>query len=93
MKKFIGNKNGQGLVEYLILVALIAVGSLAVVRVVGQNVAKQYENINIALGAKDENRTTINNAPESTLAKKDLSNFLNGVRSENKKDNGEGSKK
>lgn len=74
------NNRGQGLVEYIVLVALIAVGSIAVVRTVGQNVAKQYENINIALGAETRNgRPTLNASPKAALEKRDLGNFLKGA--------------
>ncbi len=42
-------KSGQGLVEYLILVCLIAVSAISVVSVVGNNVREQYANISSAL--------------------------------------------
>ena len=45
-------KKGQGLVEYMVLVALIAIGTVGVVRVVGSNIAVQFENINSGLGLK-----------------------------------------
>ncbi len=43
-----GNR-GQGLVEYLILVCLVAVSAIAVVSVVGKNIREQYANISAAL--------------------------------------------
>ena len=86
MRKFqiqrLKNQKGQGMIEYMILVALIAIGTLGVVRVVGQNVAKQYENINRSLGTKKANQLTLDNAADSQLKRKDLSNFMDGVRSE-----------
>jgi len=75
-------QNGQGMIEYMILVALIAIGTLGVVKVVGQNVAKQYENINRALGAKKSNQLQLDNAADSQLKRKDLSNFMDGARNE-----------
>jgi pilus assembly protein Flp/PilA len=74
-------KKGQGLVEYLILVALIAVSTIGVIKVVGNNVATQYENINRALGAKNSQKLTVSNASDSSLKQKDLSNFLESSRS------------
>jgi len=71
---------GQGMVEYMILVALIAAGTLGVVRVVGYNIGVQYENINRALGAKNSNQLQVQNADQGVLNKKDLSDFLQGVR-------------
>lgn len=79
-KKVIKNKKGQGLIEYLILVALIAVGTIGVVKVVGKNVAKQYENINRAMGAKKSTALQAENAADSNLNQKDLSNFMDGAR-------------
>jgi Flp pilus assembly pilin Flp len=46
------NENGQGLVEYLILVCLVAVSAIAVVSTVGTNIKEQYANISKALGGQ-----------------------------------------
>lgn len=73
------NSKGQGMVEYMILVALIAAGTIGVIRVVGYNISAQYENINRALGAKTTNQLQIQNADQSVLNKKDLSDFLKGA--------------
>ena len=74
------NQKGQGLIEYLILVALVAVSAIGVMRVVGQNIAKNYENINRALGAQKTERLKIENASEKNINKKDLSDFIEGTR-------------
>ena len=46
------NHRGQGLVEYLILVCLLALSAIAVVSVVGQNIRARYANISSALQGK-----------------------------------------
>ncbi len=74
------NQNGQGLIEYLILVALIAVATIGVVKVVGNNMAKQYENINRAMGAQQSNPLRAENASQGSLKQKDLSDFVTGSR-------------
>ncbi len=79
-RKKIKSNRGQGLIEYLILVALIAVGTIGVVKVVGQNVTKQYENINRALGARKAENLQLENAADSQLRRKDLSTFMDGSR-------------
>lgn len=79
-KKTLGSNKGQGLIEYLILVALIAVGTIGVIKVVGQNVTKQYERINRALGASGSKAITLDGVSDSQLKRKDLSNFLDGAR-------------
>lgn len=79
-KKFLKNKSGQGMVEYMVLVALIAAGTVGIIRVVGYNIGAQYENLNRALGAKTDTQLQILNADPSQLSKKDLSDFLKGAR-------------
>ncbi len=66
------------MVEYLIIVALIAAGSIGVIRTVGHNINTQYENINRALGAKNNTQLQVQNAEQGQISKKDLSNFLKG---------------
>lgn len=84
MSKILKNKRGQGLIEYLMLVALIAVATIGVVKVVGYNLGKKYENVNRALGANGEALNAVN-ASNSALAQKDLSNFLDGAKTANDK--------
>lgn len=79
----LNNQRAQGLIEYLILVALIAVGTIGVVKVVGNNMAAQYENINRAMGAKNSGKLSVENASASALRQKDLSNFIDSSRSNN----------
>ncbi len=76
----IKKNQGQGMVEYMILVALIAAGTIGIIRVVGYNIGAQYENINRALGAKTSNQLQMQNADQSQINKKDLSDFLRGAR-------------
>lgn len=80
-KNHLKNKKGQGLIEYLILVALIAVATIGVIKVVGNNMAAQYENINRAMGAQQSTQLRVENASQGHLRQKDLSNFLSGSRS------------
>lgn len=80
-KSTLKNNKGQGLIEYLMLVSLIAVATIGVVKVVGNNLAKKYENINRALGAEHSTELKAENASDGSLKQKDLSNFLDGARS------------
>lgn len=79
-KNLMKSKKGQGLIEYLILVALIAVGTIGVIKVVGQNVTKQYERVNRALGANGKATITLEGVADSQMKKKDLSNFMDGAK-------------
>lgn len=80
--KLIKDSRGQGMIEYMILVALIAIGTIGVVKVVGQNVGKQFENINRGLGAKKTQKLQLDNASDGQTNRKDLSNFMDGARND-----------
>lgn len=72
------SKSGQGLVEYLILVALMAVASIAVLRVLNQTVNAKLASITYALQGKKKS-VSVETIDESYHEKKDLSDFFNGV--------------
>lgn len=71
------NQRGQGLVEYLILVALMGVATIAVVRVMGQAVQSRFATITHAL--QGEKKTKKVQVEESNYKKRDLSDFMDGV--------------
>lgn len=77
---FVSNRKAQSLIEYMVLVALVAAGTIGVVRIVGQNIGIQYENINRALGAKNSEQLKVQNATQEQLARKNLADFLKGSR-------------
>ncbi|MES3036896.1 MAG: hypothetical protein V4736_03235 [Bdellovibrionota bacterium] len=74
------NKKGQSLIEYLILVALVAVGSMAVVRVVAGNVSVKYAQIAEALGSKKNSSAEVKDITDNMVSKKDLTDFLQGAK-------------
>lgn len=81
------NRRGQGLVEYLIIVALVGVASMAVIRVVGANLSIQFARVNEALGGKHLNHLNEVNVTADMVKKKDLTNFLQGARLDNPNSN------
>lgn len=72
------NQKGQGLIEYLILVALIAVGTMATIRILGQSVNVKFAKVAESLGA--DVQSDIGNAQVTTGAwkKKDMRDFMRG---------------
>lgn len=74
----IKNQRGQGLIEYLIIVALVAVATIGVVRVLGQAVSSRFNTITYALQGKKK-ITKIENLNDRQLEKRDLGDFMNGV--------------
>ncbi|MDE0151165.1 MAG: hypothetical protein OXK80_01535 [Bdellovibrionales bacterium] len=77
-------KRGQGLIEYLILVALMAVATIGVVRVLNQTVKSRFANAIHALQGTSK-RVKTDSVKGSDYKKSDLSDFMNGAASEPKK--------
>ena len=73
------NQKGQGLVEYLIIVALVAVGTIGIMRVVGQSLAVKFAQVAKSLGAELKGQTDAPQVSESLYRKKDMRNFLSGA--------------
>ncbi len=74
----IRSQSGQGLIEYLIIVALVAVATIGVVRVLGHAVTSRFNTISYALQGKRK-VTKIENLQDHQLEKRDLGDFMNGV--------------
>jgi Flp pilus assembly pilin Flp len=71
-------QKGQSLVEYLIIVALVAVGGIGVMRVVGQSVNVNFARIAKSLGATSAGKIESASLHESNYSKKSLRNFMSG---------------
>jgi Flp pilus assembly pilin Flp len=85
-KYLIHNKKGQGLIEYLIIVAIVAVGSIAVIKVVGANLDVQFANVALALGGTEARKKDAVEVTDSLYKKRDFSNFFeDSVNSKSKK--------
>lgn len=90
LMKILKNKKGQGLIEYLIIVAIIAVGSMAVMRVVGSSLNRKFAEVAVALGAKSTGTIGEISVGKSAYQKKDLNSFMKGARADqNGKDDGD----
>lgn len=80
------NNKGQGLVEYLIIVAIVAVGSISVIKVVGANIDVQFANVAQALGGNDTRKKEAHKVTETMYKKRDFSDFLEGAVNQSKSD-------
>lgn len=80
--KFIKNKKGQGLIEYLVLVAIMAVATMGVLRVVSQNTSAKFAKISQVLHGRSEgeadNSVQMDSFTDTDVKKKDMSNFFKG---------------
>jgi len=77
-------KRGQGLIEYLILVALMAVATIGIVRVLNQTVKSRFANAIHALQGTNKKAKT-DSLKSSDYQKRDISDFMNGAASDPKK--------
>lgn len=73
------NERGQGLIEYLVIVAFVGIASISIMRVIGQNVKARFGNISAALGAKTTG-TSLDSAEASAFKKNDFTNFMDGAK-------------
>lgn len=74
------NQKGQSLIEYLMIVALVAIGSLAVMRTLGHTVSVRFANITNALQNKDPNIQP-QEIKKAEYQKRNLSDFFKGATS------------
>lgn len=90
MKYILINKNkkigqsGQGLIEYLILIALMGVATISVIRVLNQTIKSRFASAIYALQGHPKKVHT-DSLKEKDYKKTDLSDFMNGAASQNKK--------
>lgn len=86
--KTIRNQSGQGLIEYLILVAILAIGTMAAVRLIGQSLNVKFAKVAQSLGADISGTITNPKANAASFNKKDMRNFMSGsVQRKNASDN------
>ncbi len=90
-KAVIKNSKGQGLIEYLIIVAIVAIGSISVIKVVGANLNVQFANIAQALGGNATTKKQAHKVTDSMTKKRDLGNFFEGAVNSSRSDKGQDS--
>ena len=81
---FLFNKKGQGLIEYLILIALMGVATIAIVRTLNQTVKSRFANAIYALQGRNQKVKT-HSMKKEEYQRSDLSNFMSGSASSEKK--------
>lgn len=73
------NQKGQSLVEYLIIVCLVAVGTIGIMRTFSEAVQHKFAQMSKALGASYDGKLEAPKILDSSVAKKDLRNFMQGA--------------
>lgn len=76
------NKKGQGLIEYMVILALMAVSTMGIIRVLSHTTGARLANITQSLqGGKASVKVSFDRLEENDFKKKDMSNFFQGSRS------------
>jgi pilus assembly protein Flp/PilA len=79
--KIISNQKGQGLIEYLLLTALLAIATMGVIRLLGHSVSAKFADITNMVQGQPGEKATVERVQESDYKKKDMSDFMNGAAS------------
>lgn len=79
------NQNGQGLIEYLIIVALMAVATMGIMRVMSQTVSAKFAKVTQELQGGSSVEVQYDKVEQSDFKKKDMSDFFNGAHSNDSK--------
>ena len=77
------SQKGQSLIEYLILVALMAIASIGIVKVLGQNLQGQFARVTHALKGESA-KPRLRNVNKSYYKQKDLGDFFDGAANNDK---------
>jgi pilus assembly protein Flp/PilA len=74
------NRTGQGLVEYLIIVSIVAVGAIGIVKVISQNMRFHFTQVAESLGSHAPERPQKGEIRKTHFESKDFSNFWEGSK-------------
>ena len=74
------NCKGQGLVEYLVLLCLVAVTTIGVVSVVGQNIKQQYERASYAIRGEDTHSVKFDRANDEQTKRRGMNDWDLGAK-------------
>ncbi|MGI9549292.1 MAG: hypothetical protein ACR2M7_04895 [Bdellovibrionales bacterium] len=78
------NNKGQGLIEYLILIALMGIATIGIIRTLNQTIKSRFANAVYALQGRPQKAKT-DNVRKKDFQRSDLSNFMNGAASSDEK--------
>lgn len=80
------NQRGQGLIEYVVLVALVGVATIGMVRVLQHTVKVNLANVVHSLQSDKKRRESFEKIDESDLRKSDFTDFMNGATNRSSKE-------
>ncbi|MCB0371237.1 MAG: hypothetical protein KDD45_17930 [Bdellovibrionales bacterium] len=81
MKSKLKKNSGQGLVEYLVILALVAVSTIGIIKVISKDIRVHYTRIAEALGSSVQGDRPEKGVVSKTMHEtKDFNNFWEGNR-------------
>jgi len=83
MISLIKNKKGQGMVEYLIVVSIMAIGTMGMVRFLGHNTQAKLAQVTNAIHGSG-NATMPREVQTNDYKKRDMKNFFHGSKGRNR---------
>lgn len=84
MSKIVKNQRGQGLLEYIVLIALVGVASMGMIRILQHSLKANFANVIFALQDDSRRKVSAEKITEDDLRKSDFGDFMNGAASKNK---------
>lgn len=84
--KILKDKKGQGLVEYVVIVALVAVATMGLMRILQGTVRSNLASIIMALQGDGRRKAPQPTLTEDDWKKLDMSDFMNGAANRSGKD-------
>jgi hypothetical protein len=78
-RRILFSQKGQSLVEYLIIVAIVGIGSIALMRAIGQNLNARFADVVYSLGGNVEGNRKAADVSTHMYRKRDLKDFAQGT--------------
>ena len=85
------NQRGQGLIEYLILIALMGIATIGIIRTLNQTLKSRFANAVYALQGKTQ-KAKVHGVKKQDYQRSDLNNFVSGASSKSDKKKQKGPK-
>ncbi len=73
-------KRGQAISEYLILTALIAIGSISILQILSYNIKSRLSNVANAIGGHAQEKVDSKKAKEENYQVRDLGDFTESIQ-------------
>ena len=83
-RKPFSNQKGQGLLEYIILFALVGVATMGMVRILQHSLRANFANVIFALQDDSRRKVSAEKITDEDLKKADFGDFMNGASSKSK---------